>query len=154
MDIFFCQTFLSNYWLSILKLGTELDSNGLFCVTKTSRHILLSVPLFIHFSFSPMVSYHLSLRLFCLFLSDCFTHVLLYTKTLIRLCRCTDWFESLLYVHANFYLMLGTNSFYYISINAFCLGNPKWVFLQTVKTQMKCSIMMLHFTRVYTVREG
>ena len=30
---------------------------------------------------------------------------------------------------------------------------PKWVLLQTVKTQMKCSIM-LHFIRVYTVSTG
>ena len=30
---------------------------------------------------------------------------------------------------------------------------PKWVLLQTVKTQMKCSIM-LHFIWVYTVCKG
>ena len=30
---------------------------------------------------------------------------------------------------------------------------PKWVLLQTVKTEMKCSIM-LHLIRVYTVCKG
>ena len=33
------------------------------------------------------------------------------TKTLIRLCRCGDWFEALLYTHASLYLMLDTGSF-------------------------------------------
>ena len=32
-------------------------------------------------------------------------------------------------------------------------GTRKWVLMQTVKTQMKCSIM-LHFIRVYTVCKG
>ena len=37
--------------------------------------------------------------------------------------------------------------------NSMYSGNPKQVLLQTVKTQMKCSIM-LHFIRVYTVCKG
>ena len=35
----------------ILKFGTKLDSDELYCVTAT---YYLSVPLFVHFSFSPM----------------------------------------------------------------------------------------------------
>ena len=54
-QLFFCQRFLSNYstWLRILKLGTKLDSDEFYCVTKTVRYCL-SFSLFIHFSFSPM----------------------------------------------------------------------------------------------------
>ena len=37
----------------ILKFGTKLDSNELYCVTKTATYCL-SVPLLVHFSFSPM----------------------------------------------------------------------------------------------------
>ena len=36
-----------------LKFGTKLDSNEFYCVTKTATYCL-SVPLFVHFSFSPM----------------------------------------------------------------------------------------------------
>ena len=36
-----------------MKLGTKLDSDELYCVTK-HNHILLISPLFVHFSFSPM----------------------------------------------------------------------------------------------------
>ena len=35
---FFCQRFLSNYIL-ILKFGTKLDSDELYCVTKKQPHI-------------------------------------------------------------------------------------------------------------------
>ena len=39
----------------ILKFGTKLDSDDeLYCLTKEQPHYCLSVPLFIHFSFSPM----------------------------------------------------------------------------------------------------
>ena len=39
----------------ILKFGTKLDSDELYCVTKkTATYCLISVPLFVHFSFSPM----------------------------------------------------------------------------------------------------
>ena len=42
----------------------------------------------------------------------------------------------------------------HMSYQPFVFGEtPKWVLLQTVKTQMKCSIM-LHFIRVYTVCKG
>ena len=39
----------------ILKFGSKLDSDELYCVTKqTTATYYLSVPLFVHFSFSPM----------------------------------------------------------------------------------------------------
>ena len=38
----------------ILKFGTKLDSDELYCVTKKTATYCLSIPLFIHFSFSPM----------------------------------------------------------------------------------------------------
>ena len=38
----------------ILKFGTKLDSDELYCETKTTAYCL-SVPLFVHFSFSPMI---------------------------------------------------------------------------------------------------
>ena len=38
----------------ILKFGTKLDSDELHCVTKTTATYYLSVPLFVHFSFSQM----------------------------------------------------------------------------------------------------
>ena len=37
----------------ILKFGTKLDSDELYCVTKTATYCL-SVPVFVNFSFSPM----------------------------------------------------------------------------------------------------
>ena len=40
--------------LMILKFGTKLDTDELYCVTKTSTYCL-SVALFVHFSFFPMV---------------------------------------------------------------------------------------------------
>ena len=36
-----------------MKVGTKLDSNELYCVTKTATYCI-SVPLFVHFSFSLM----------------------------------------------------------------------------------------------------
>ena len=38
----------------ILKFGTKLDSDKLYCVAKKTVTYCLSVPLFVHFSFSPM----------------------------------------------------------------------------------------------------
>ena len=38
----------------ILKFGTKLDSDELYCVTKKTATYCLSVPLFVHFSFSPI----------------------------------------------------------------------------------------------------
>ena len=37
----------------ILKFGTKLDGDELYCVTKTATYCL-SVPLFVNFYFSPM----------------------------------------------------------------------------------------------------
>ena len=39
--------------LKTLKFGTQLDSDVLYCVVKTATYCL-SVPLFVHFAFSPM----------------------------------------------------------------------------------------------------
>ena len=52
---FFLSTFSQQLctWLRILKSGTKLDSDELYCVTKTPTYCI-SVPLFVHFSFSPM----------------------------------------------------------------------------------------------------
>ena len=49
----FVKDFSAYTWLRILKFGTNLDSNELYCVKKTATYCL-SVPLFVHFSFSPM----------------------------------------------------------------------------------------------------
>ena len=38
----------------VLKFGTKLDSDELYCVTKKTATYCLSVPLFLLFSFSPM----------------------------------------------------------------------------------------------------
>ena len=54
MDIFSVKDFSATTLVRILKFGTKLDSDELYCVTKKNSHIFLSVPLFIHFSFSPM----------------------------------------------------------------------------------------------------
>ena len=56
--LFVCKHFLVKdfsaiTWVRILKFGTKLDSDELYCVTKTAT-CCLSVPLFVHFSFSPM----------------------------------------------------------------------------------------------------
>ena len=53
MDVFFCQRFLSNYLTYDSEICTKFDSGELYCVTKTATYCL-SVPLFVHFSFSPM----------------------------------------------------------------------------------------------------
>ena len=52
MDIFSVKVFSKTTFM-ILKFGTELDSDKLYCVTKTS-HILLISPIIFHVSFSPM----------------------------------------------------------------------------------------------------
>ena len=38
----------------ILKFGTKLDSYEFYCVAKKTITYCLSVPLFVHFSFSPI----------------------------------------------------------------------------------------------------
>ena len=41
-------------WVRILKFGTKLDNDELYCVTKKTATYCLSVSLFFHFSFSPI----------------------------------------------------------------------------------------------------
>ena len=53
MDMFSVKDFSATTKVRILKLGTKLDSDELYCVAKTS-HIMFLVPLFVHFPFSPM----------------------------------------------------------------------------------------------------
>ena len=53
MDIFSVKDFSATTRLMILKFGTKLDRDELYCVTKTATYCL-SIPLFVHFSFSPM----------------------------------------------------------------------------------------------------
>ena len=54
MDIFSVKDFSATTWVRILKYGTKLDSDELYCVTKKTVTYCLSVPLFVDFSFSPM----------------------------------------------------------------------------------------------------
>ena len=51
MDIFSVKNFSATTWLRILKFGTKLDSNELYCVTKTATYSI-SVSLFGYFSFT------------------------------------------------------------------------------------------------------
>ena len=53
MDICFVKDFSATTPLMILKFGTKLDSDKVYCVTKKTTYCI-SVPLLIHFSFSPM----------------------------------------------------------------------------------------------------
>ena len=53
VNYFSVYDFSTTTWVWILKFGTKLDSDELYSVTKTATHCLL-VPLFVHFSFSPM----------------------------------------------------------------------------------------------------
>ena len=54
--IFSVKDFSANTWVRVLKFGTKLDSDELYCVAKTATYCL-SVDLFVHFSFSPMKIY-------------------------------------------------------------------------------------------------
>ena len=54
MENVFVKDFSATTWVRILKFGTKLDSDELYCVTKETATYFLSVPLFVHFSFSPM----------------------------------------------------------------------------------------------------
>ena len=54
MDIFSVKDFSATTCHMILKFGTKLDSDELHCVTQKTATYCLSVPLFVHFSFSPM----------------------------------------------------------------------------------------------------
>ena len=51
---FSVRDFSATTWVRILKFGTKLDSDELYCVTKKTATYCLSVFLFVHFSFSPM----------------------------------------------------------------------------------------------------
>ena len=53
MEKFFVKDFSATTWVRILKFGTKLDSDELYCIKRTATYCL-SVPLFVHFSFSPM----------------------------------------------------------------------------------------------------
>ena len=53
MDFFSVKDFSKTTRFRILKFGTKLDNDELYCVTKTATYCI-SVPLFVHFSFSPM----------------------------------------------------------------------------------------------------
>ena len=59
--LFSVRDFSASTQLRILKLGTKLDSDELYYVTKTAAYCL-SVSLFVHVSFSPMKI----CQLFCL----------------------------------------------------------------------------------------
>ena len=50
--LFFVKDFSATTWVRFLKFGTKLDSDEL-CNKRTATYCL-SVPLFVHFSFSPM----------------------------------------------------------------------------------------------------
>ena len=56
MDIFSVKDFSATTKVRILKFGTMLNSDELYCETKTATYCI-SVPLFVHFSFSPIKIY-------------------------------------------------------------------------------------------------
>ena len=53
VNFFSVKDFSATTWVRILKFGTKLDSDEFYCVTKTATY-WLSVPLFVHLSFSQM----------------------------------------------------------------------------------------------------
>ena len=63
MEIFFVKDFSATTWVRILKFGTKLDSDELYCVTKEQPHIAYqSLYLFIFLSlhiFSSKISQQL-----------------------------------------------------------------------------------------------
>ena len=48
VNFFSVKDFSATTWVRILKFGTKLDSDRLYCVTKKATYCL-SVPLFVHF---------------------------------------------------------------------------------------------------------
>ena len=52
VNFFSVKDFSATTQVRILKFGTKLDSDNLYCVTKTATYCL-SVPLLVHFSFFP-----------------------------------------------------------------------------------------------------
>ena len=55
MDIFSVKDFSATTRLMNLKFGTKLDSDELYCVTKTATYCL-SVPLFVYFFYLMEIS--------------------------------------------------------------------------------------------------
>ena len=51
---FFVKDFSATTWVRILKFGTKLDSDELYCVTKEQPHIAYQSLYLFFFSFSPM----------------------------------------------------------------------------------------------------
>ena len=54
MEKIFVKDFSATTWVRILKFGTKLDSDELYCVRKEQPHIAYQSLYFFHFSFSPM----------------------------------------------------------------------------------------------------
>ena len=54
VNFFSVKDFSATTWARILKFGTKLHSDKLYCVTKKTATYCLSVSLFLHFSFSPI----------------------------------------------------------------------------------------------------
>ena len=54
VNFFSVKDFSATTWVRILKFGTKLDSDELYCVTKIQPHIAYQSPVFVHFSFSPV----------------------------------------------------------------------------------------------------
>ena len=54
MEKFFVEDFSATTWVRILKFGTKLDSDKLYCVTKEQPHIAYQSLYLLIFSFSPM----------------------------------------------------------------------------------------------------
>ena len=50
----FCHTFLRNWRPRKLKLGTHADSGQIYCIYWNQAAVAYVVPLFLHFSFSPI----------------------------------------------------------------------------------------------------
>ena len=61
MEIFFVKDFSATTWVRILKFGTKLDSDELYCVTKEQQHIAyqslyLFIFLSLHWKFLSQIS--------------------------------------------------------------------------------------------------
>ena len=54
LSTFSVKDFSATSWVRILKFGTKLDSDYLYCVANKKATYCLSVPLFVHFSSSLM----------------------------------------------------------------------------------------------------
>ena len=54
MENFFVKDFSATTWVRILKFGTKLGSDELYCVTKEQPHIAYQFLYLFIFSFSPM----------------------------------------------------------------------------------------------------